>query len=212
MKTDRHAAFMNPYEEIHRHGRDLPHWQQQGVFCFVTWRLADALSQSQLNQWKDEKTAWLRIHPEPWDETVERAYHQRFSQRIEDWLDAGSGSCLLRDPACAKIVANALRNFDGDRYALDGFVIMPNHVHALFCPDKCVLLKEVVKSWKGWTAREINRLRNRSGTLWGVNYRDRLIRNAEHMLRCRNYIRKNPERANLRSGEYVLYIKEDGVK
>ncbi len=212
MKTDDENLFLNPFIEIRRHGRDLPHWQQKGVYCFVTWRLADALSQSQLNQWQDEKQAWLRLHPEPWDEATEHAYHQRFTQQMEDWLDAGAGSCLFRDSIYAGIVADALHHFDGERYALDSFVVMPNHVHALFSLYKEMLLEDVMKSWKGWTAREINRLQNRSGTVWSANYRDRLIRNAEHMMRCRDYIRKNPQKAKLREGEYVLYIKEDGAK
>lgn len=41
---------------------------------------------------------------------------------------------MLEDPANAKIVADALRHFDGERYELASFVVMPNHVHVLFRP------------------------------------------------------------------------------
>ena len=41
---------------------------------------------------------------------------------------------MLKDPANAKIVADALRHFDGERYEMASFVVMPNHVHVLFRP------------------------------------------------------------------------------
>jgi hypothetical protein len=58
-----------------------------------------------LNQWEDERKAWLRIHPEPWITEIEREYHQRFSGTIERWLDAGYGACLLRQPNCGTVIA-----------------------------------------------------------------------------------------------------------
>jgi uncharacterized protein (UPF0276 family) len=66
-----------------------------------------------LNQWENERAAWLRVHPEPWSAEIEREYHQRFSSAIEQWLDAGHGVCLLRKPGCAQIVAETLLHFDG---------------------------------------------------------------------------------------------------
>ncbi|MEJ7594383.1 MAG: hypothetical protein WKF77_22850 [Planctomycetaceae bacterium] len=71
-------------------------------------------------------------------------------------LDKSYGACVLRDPVNAKIVADSLRKFDGDRYWLTDFVVMPNHVHLLvsFADDDSMLRQ--CEGWKRFTARTIN--------------------------------------------------------
>jgi len=155
--------------------------------------------------WREAKEAWLRWHPEPRDAAVEKEYHQLFSRRIDEWLDAGSGSCLLKEHRPAEVVASALRHFDAKRYVLATFVVMPNHVHVLFRLLLGHRLEDVLKAWKGFTAREINRQTGRSGPLWQQDYWDRMIRNEEHFAKCQDYILRNPEKAKLRPGEYILY-------
>ena len=124
--------FFNPYADIRHTENRLPHWQQQGATYFVTFRLADAVPMRLLNQWESERDAWLRIHPKPWTTEIEQEYHQRFSGAIERWLDIGHGTCLLRRGERARIVAGTLNHFEGVRVAMISFVVMPNHVHALF--------------------------------------------------------------------------------
>ncbi|KAA0222283.1 hypothetical protein EDS67_27125 [candidate division KSB1 bacterium] len=203
------SPFFDPNKEIVRHRRRLPHWQQGEVFYFVTWRLADSLPQQKLRQWREEKDGWLRLHPEPWDEETEEEYHRLFSERIDQWLDAGEGSCVLRESALANILAGALHYFDGKRYELVAFVIMPNHVHVLFRLRAPNRLEKVVKSWKGFSARKINERLGRRGSLWQEEYWDRMIRNERHYFKCLEYIQKNPQHAKLRAGEYVLWEKEE---
>ena len=89
---------------------------------------------------------------------------------------------------------------------------MPNHVHVLFRLLGSHRLEDVIKSWKGFTAREINRLLQRRGPLWQQDYWDRMIRNEEHLLSCRNYIRDNPMKARLRAGQFLFFesTKEGG--
>ncbi len=88
--------------------------------------------------------------PEPWSYEIEREYHQRFSGAIEHWLDAGHGSCLLRQPKCAEIVAETLRHFEGERVVMISAVVMPNHVHALFVQNPEWPLEKLIRSWKGF--------------------------------------------------------------
>ena len=147
--------------------------------------------------------------------TLERGYRKaisstvfRFSDRIDQWLDAGEGSCILRDPALARIVAEAFHFFDDKRYELVAFIVMPNHVHVLFRLRAPHRLEEVLKSWKGFTSREINKRIGSRGKLWQEDYWDRIVRNERHFLKCMEYIQKNPERAKLGAGQYVLYVKE----
>jgi len=166
-------SFFNPDAEIAKTSHHLPHWQQGESWIFVTWRLGDSLPKAKLEQWKEERTAWLALHPEPWDEQTESEYHDRFSRQIDEWLDQGTGSCVLKDPANARIVADALRHFEGERYEIASFVVMPNHVHVLFRPLGECALTDILKSWKGFTAREINR-----ASLWaGITTATRLLAN-----------------------------------
>src|ERR1044071_1008158 len=119
--------FFNPYAEIRQIENRLPHWQQAGAVYFVTFRLADAVPMRLRNEWQNEREVWLRIHPQPWTNEVEREYHQRFSAAIKRWLDAGHGSCLLNRQECAQILANTLHHFEGERVVMILFVVMPNH-------------------------------------------------------------------------------------
>ena len=192
------TPFLDPYSDIDIHEHRLPHWQQGDVFYFVTYRLADALPAAKVAEWREEKESWLRYHPEPWDAKTQAEYHRRFSARIDKWLDAGYGSCLLRQPELAGVVADAFRHFDGERYDLDSFVVMPNHVHVLFRLRSGEVLEEVIHSWKSFTAKVINRAQERgrlarTGQVWQEEYWDRLIRNERHLAAVRDYITRNPK-------------------
>ncbi len=209
-------SFFNPHSEIDVTQNHLPHWQQGKVWVFVTWRLGDAMPKAKLDQWKAERETWMTHHPEPWDEKTEAEYHERFSHQIDEWLDQGSGSCLLKDPANASVVADALRHFNGDRYELASFVVMPNHVHVLFRPLEGHALPEIVKSWKGFTSREINKRAGKTGALWQDEYWDRLIRHEQHFFKVAEYIRENPVKAKLEGGHscppfLMLLEKERGL-
>ncbi len=96
---------------MHRYRNWLPHWRQPGKWYFVTFRLGDSLAQPKLRQWKEERELWLKFHPQPWPEKVEQEYHRRFTVRIEGWLDAGQGACVLRREAAHLAVASALHFF-----------------------------------------------------------------------------------------------------
>jgi putative transposase len=197
--------FFNPYAEIRQTGNRLPHWQQQDAVYFITFRLADAVPEHLRNQWRSERTTWLRLHPEPWNAQTETEYHKRFSGAIERWLDASFGSCILRRRDCANVVADALHHFDGERLVLISSVIMPNHVHAVFVQCRQYPLEQLIRSWKTFSARNINSLLQRSGNLWQRDYSDRLVRDEKHLANCVRYIRCNPGKARLSEKEYILY-------
>lgn len=203
--------FFNPYEDIRHTENRLPHWQQKGAVYFVTFRLADALPTRLRNQWENERESWLRVHPESWNAQNEREYHQRFSGAIERWLDAGHGSCLLRQRHCAEIVAETLRHFEGERVVMISFVVMTNHVHALFVQNPVWPLEKLLQSWKRFTTREINKLLERAGSLWQRDYFDRLVRDEKHFANCVRYIRRNPEKARLPPTEFILWESETAL-
>ncbi|HET9419259.1 MAG TPA: carbamoyl-phosphate synthase large subunit [Chthoniobacterales bacterium] len=202
-----HRPMFRPFDEraaIQRTRRNLPHWEQDGATYFVTFRLADAVPAELAAKWRQELETWRHFHPEPWDAATAAEYRKRFLQTREDWLDQGHGSCVLRDRKIAQIVADSLRYFNGQRYELDAFVVMPNHVHVLVQPAAGHALQDIVRSWKTFTARQINRARGRSGHVWMQESFDRIVREWESLVRCREYIARNPEKAGLSPDELVL--------
>jgi type I restriction enzyme R subunit len=113
---------------------------------------------------------------------------------------------LLR-PELARIVADSLRHFDGDRYDLTDFVVMANHVHVLVAfHDEQSLLAQC-ESWKRFTATRINQVLKRQGRFWQQDDFDHLVRSLEQFNHLRRYIAENPERANLKADEYLHFSK-----
>jgi putative transposase len=200
--------FFNPYADIRHTENRLPHWQQKGATYFVTFRLADSIPSNVLGRWQDEREAWLRLNPEPWGLEIELEYHRRFSGALEQWLDQGHGACLLRCHDCAEIVAETLRHFEGQRVVMISFAVMPKHLHALFVQNSEWPLEKLIRSWKGFTARRVNKLLGRSGSFWQRDYFDRLVRDQKHFANCVRYIRHNPEKATLTPTEFILWESE----
>lgn len=205
------SKYLDRSKEIEKHRPNaLPHWQQSDKLIFVTWRLADSLPQEKLAKLEKEKAQWLEQYPQPWDEATEEEYHETFSNKIDRWLDAGEGECILRMPEVAEIVEGALLHFDRERYVMDSFVVMPNHVHVLFQLKDGFALEDVMHSWKSFTAKKINEMLGRSGEVWQRDYWDRMVRGGRHLVNLRKYLGRNPERAKLRDGEFVLYLANVG--
>src|SRR5438067_1674640 len=202
---------VDPRAPVIQTRRRLPHWEQQGATYFITFRLADAVPQKLLRQWKEELETWRKFHPEPWDASTKYEYQKRFRDAREEWLDQGHGGCILRHSQIAATVANSLRHFDGVRYALDSFVVMPNHVHVLVQPHEDNALSEILHSWKSFSAKAINKFRERSGIVWQDENYDRMVRDFEELERYRDYIKENPVAAKLDEGEFILELWEDAA-
>jgi REP element-mobilizing transposase RayT len=159
----------------------LPHYDKPGTLQMITYRLADAMPASRRHEWE----ALLALD----DEREKRT-------KIEAYLDLGYGECHLREPRVAGLVEENLLHFDGKRYRLAAWVVMPNHVHVLI-ELWTVPLPQVVKSWKAYTAALANRLLGRSGRFWEEDYWDRYIRDETHFNKARRYIESNPVKAGL---------------
>jgi leucyl-tRNA synthetase/REP element-mobilizing transposase RayT len=201
----RPARFFTESSETTVTRHKLPHWQQGETACFVTWRLDDSLPKEKIELWAAEREAWLNINPLPWSEETEKDYHQRFSDRLDEWLDAGSGSCGLKNSGIRDVIAQALKHFNGERYRLHAFVVMPNHVHVLFSPIDGHEVADILHSWKSFSSKEVGKITGKEGRLWQPEYFDRLIRNDRHFVKVLGYIADNPVRAGLTEGEFSLW-------
>ncbi len=169
----------------------LPHFESPGAAQHVTFHLADSLPARVIQRFEEE----LKFLPD------ERRDMER-RKRIEACADAGHGSCVLAHPEIAAIVQAALLNFDSKRYRLIAWVVMPNHVHALFQPMHGWTVAKIVASWKKFTARKICGHRRQSGdgsfrSVWYREYWDRYIRDGKHFAQTVAYIHQNPVKARL---------------
>lgn len=164
----------------------LPHFDRPDLIPSITFRLIDSLPV----RFQEECDARLAHLPE-----LERQTER--NRMIDRRLDRGYGSCRLRDARVGRRVQDALLHFDGQRYRLLAWCIMPNHVHSLVEMCDGWPLPGVVHSWKSFTAVEANRLLGRTGPFWMREYHDRYIRDAEHLLNARRYIEANPVKAGL---------------
>jgi REP element-mobilizing transposase RayT len=160
----------------------MPHWDQPGLVQAITFRLHDSVPVALRAEWE----ALLQIK----DGVEKRA-------RIQAYLDAGYGACYLREARIAEIVQSALLYFDGERYRLLAWVIMPNHVHVLVETKQGYPLDKIVHSWKSYTASRANGVLARTGAFWHREYIDRFIRDERHMAHTVRYIHANPVKAGL---------------
>ncbi len=122
---------------------------------------------------------------------------QELRRRVEQYADAGYGSCLLSDPRIAEMVQDNLLHFDGERYRLVAWCIMPNHVHVLVEVADGFTLSTILHSWRSYTAHKANKILCRTGEFWQSEYFDRFIRNTEHLCKTIEYIFGNPDKAGL---------------
>lgn len=191
--------------------RHLPHWRQDGATYFVTFRLHDSLPQSKLRELEAFRSEWERRHPPPRSNALLDQLTVEVVTRIERWLDQGMGSCLLRRPEATATVVEDLHHFDGDRYELDGYVIMSNHVHAVLRPlDPAIMpLEKILQSWKRHSSQVINKQLRRDGTLWQDESFDRIIRDGDHLYRTIQYLGRNPINAKLPPDDYRLWIRPE---
>ena len=200
------APGSNPPPIDKRHGHYLPHWTTQGATYAVTFRLADALPAKVAEAYRQERQDLLVRAPRQGREPTtfeQRELARLYSTRIEALLDAGRGSCFLKDPHVAEAVQSALEHFDGQRYDLVAWCVMPNHVHVVFRPLGEHQLGEILHSWKSFTAKQANKVLRRQGPFWQEEYYDHLIRGEEDFNHCVSYVLENPARANLTDWPYV---------
>jgi len=186
---------------IRNRGR-LPHWEIEGGTYFVTFRLADSLPKSVVDEIKSEKKRLLNS-PNQVTQDERRKIERAAFLKLERYLDAGIGECLLRDSRVADLVKGALKHFDDSRYRLFAWCIMPNHVHVALKLFPSSSLKGVLHSWKSFTSKRANAILKRSGVFWEREYFDRLVRDEAELRRICRYILQNPTKALLKNWKWV---------
>jgi len=194
--------------------RMRPHWSQAGAIVFVTFRTKDSIHREVLirrerekNDWLDRRglrdgRVWHQIVP-TLDGDTRNEFQQTFNGCREDFLDTCHGQCLLLKPELAEIVSDSLLHFDGDRYRMGDFVVIPNHVHLLAAFGSPESMEAQFDSWLHFTAVRINRAVGENGHFWQQEPFDHLVRSPEQYDYLRKYIAENPAKAGLVPGDYI---------
>src|SRR6185436_12241393 len=149
----RHDNFIHPARGLRIRSRGtLPHWEIEDSTYFVTFRLRDSLPREVAVMLAREKE---RATQQATTAAQRAEINRLFGEQLDRYLDAGHGSAILSEHGA--LVADALKHFDGARYELLAWCVMPNHVHVLlFVPGRAELDK-IVHSWKSYTAHAIGR-------------------------------------------------------
>ncbi len=146
--------------------------------------------------------------------------------RWDDALHSrSSGPFYLRDERVARLVADSLHYRDGRVYTLDAFCLMPNHVHLVCTPLPVgqianlshaeqtshvgqianlshgnlsyMPISRIMHSLKRYTARQANRILDRSGPFWQHESYDHVVRDEAELGRIIKYVIQNPVAAGL---------------
>ena len=164
----------------------LPHFDGRAIPQFITLHLGDSIPTKVIDRWQRQ----LRELSDEEAKIVLR-------RRIEKYLDQGYGECYLGNHTIANLVQESLIKFDGLRYDLFSWVIMPNHSHSILTRAEDRELETLMKDHKSYTAHEANKFLGRKGQFWTPEYYDRYIRTPEHFWNTVRYIENNPVKAGL---------------
>ena len=200
--------------------RNLPHYQPVGGTFFITGCLSGSLPRSILDWYKTEKqrfAAESKTLPGSELAKQELELRRQWFIRIEGALHkAETGPTSLKDERVAKVVKDAMHFYDGKRYRLDAYCVMPNHFHLVLAPlsitewdetkplkdnfrdtEQYYPLSKIMHSIKSFTSKEANKVLERSGTFWQDENYDRAIRDHAEWARTIAYVINNPVKAGL---------------
>jgi len=123
-----------------------------------------------------------------------KAYNDLLDVQLNPYID-------LSKPENTEIIINALKYWEDKKLKNHAFCVMPNHVHWVFelfekdVEGNPVYLQDIMCSVKRFSANEINKLENRSGSLWQKESFDTTIRDGKHLYYAVEYTLTNPVKA-----------------
>ena len=80
------------------------------------------------------------------------------------------------------------------RFLFLGYVLMPDHWHALIWPTFPLTISRVIQDVKWTSARSLNRARDSSGPVWQHQFWDRFVRHAQEFRERLDTMHRNPVR------------------
>ena len=133
------SCFVQIMAQLGWHSRGyLPHFDVGGLVQHVVIHTQAALP--------IEFLAWL-----------ETASAQTRRRQVDLALDGSQRGAVFSDGFCAAAAEDQLLHFQGTRYDLLGWCIMPNHIHVILCVYTGATLGQIIRSWKVLSTSAINR-------------------------------------------------------
>ncbi len=143
--------------------------------------------------------------------------HKQLFAAYDEYLDRNRDIHFLDDPRIASVIRRSLYFWNGKKYGLCAYCILPNHVHVLLRPfdveplseteretlepgetaDSMSPLATIMHSLKSYTAHEANKLLTRTGLFWQHESYDHWVRDDDELERIVAYINANPVKAGL---------------
>jgi len=186
--------------------RNLPHFFADNKPIFITYRLNFTLPQKVMDQYKQLAKEWHQ-ELECLSQEEKTIKLKEKDRRFFDWFDriidhAPDLPRFLHKDGIRQIIEESFQRFDGSRYTLFGYCIMPNHVHVLIFPlvqddGNIFPISHIIYTWKKYTATAINKVLGKKGSLWQKESYDSLIRNENGLGQALEYIVNNPVKAGL---------------
>jgi putative transposase len=151
----------------------LPHFDGYGAAQHVVFRTFDSLSAAIV-----QKSATLPVSDA-----------RRF---VDTQLDGSHTGRIFEDQFAASEMEETLRHFDGQRFDLLAWCVMPNHIHVLIVPLGENRMGDIVRTWKMQATKRLG-----GGRVFAADYFDRYMRNSKQMETTLLYIEYNPVKAGL---------------
>jgi putative transposase len=105
------------------------------------------------------------------------------------------GACFFADHDYGCYLQNLSELAARYACAIHAYVLMTNHVHLLLTPGRpdgaSLLMKHLGQRY----VQYVNRVYDRSGTLWEGRFRSSIVQADTYLLRCQRYIELNPVRS-----------------
>ena len=202
--------------------RNLPHYQPTGYTFFVTYRLNGSLPLEVIKKLKGEREKQLKEIAVISDKSIQQEKYKKMQSvyfgKFDKLLDASDyGPTWIKQKEIAQIVKDAIHFYDKKKYDLICYTIMSNHVHQVFTPivgrdlsrpeNQSVLdmnvelqlpiVTDILRLIKGSTARECNKILNRSGAFLQHESYDHVVRDYDELERIVEYVLNNPVKASL---------------
>ncbi len=195
----------NSLQYIYR-SRNLPHKYDTDKPIFITYRLKFTIPNSIKEEMNLRKKEWQKKYaslPESEKPNALKLNELETFRRFDELLHKSDEvPRLLHRVDLTNVIIDNFHYFNNQRYQLQAFCIMPNHVHVLIKPLKqpdgeVFSLAHINYTWKRFTSNKINKILNRTGSLWQDESYDHLIQSDNEFYATLEYIINNPIKAGL---------------
>ena len=181
----------------------MPVWTVDRAIYHLSLHLADSVPATERAAWqelREELAEKARTAKRPFTAEEIDLMKSVYNERVEKYLAAGYGGCLLKKPEAARALVETIEHDHGAGYLLHCWTIMPNHLHVIAQFDNGTEVRPTVETWKKISAHRINKAMSRNGSVWANGFYSRIIRDAAEYRRQIAYVMANPTSAGLTSG------------